>query len=127
MARLSENSLRVRLGALQQASARFAMVPRNHYVTLLLMVPEEAVLQRADGEVVFRTGADNRVERVSVTTGLHRDGLVVVTSGLEPGDLVVMRGQAGLSDGVRVSPRNPDGTPIRTELSAADGPRKAAR
>ena len=42
VARLSENSLRVRLGAMQQASARFAMVPRNHYVTLLLMVPEEA-------------------------------------------------------------------------------------
>jgi hypothetical protein len=42
VARLSENSLRVRLGALQQATARYAMVPRNHYVTLLLMVPEEA-------------------------------------------------------------------------------------
>lgn len=42
MARLSENSLRVRLGAMQQASAQYAMVPRNHYVTLLLMVPEEA-------------------------------------------------------------------------------------
>src|SRR5262249_44903526 len=38
----SENSLRVRLGALQQATAKFAMVPRNHYVTLLLMVPADA-------------------------------------------------------------------------------------
>jgi hypothetical protein len=43
VARLSENSLRVRLGAMQQASAKFAMVPRNHYVTLLLMVPEDAL------------------------------------------------------------------------------------
>ena len=42
VARLSENALRVRLGAMQQASAQFAMVPRNHYVTLLLMVPEDA-------------------------------------------------------------------------------------
>ena len=42
VARLSENSLRVRLGAMQQASAKFAMVPRNHYVTLLVMVPEDA-------------------------------------------------------------------------------------
>jgi hypothetical protein len=27
---------------MQQATAQFAMVPRNHYVTLLLMVPEDA-------------------------------------------------------------------------------------
>jgi hypothetical protein len=42
VARLSENSLRVRLGAMQQASAKYAMVPRNHYVTVLVMVPEDA-------------------------------------------------------------------------------------
>lgn len=40
--RVAENSLRVRLGALQQSSARHAMVPRNHHVTLLVMVPEDA-------------------------------------------------------------------------------------
>ncbi len=40
--RVSENTLRVRIGAMQQASARHAMVPRNHAVTLLLMVPEDA-------------------------------------------------------------------------------------
>lgn len=40
--RVSENTLRVRIGAMQQASARHAMVPRNHAVTLLLMIPEEA-------------------------------------------------------------------------------------
>jgi len=40
--RLSENTLRVRLGAMQEATADYAMVPRNHNVTLLVMVPEEA-------------------------------------------------------------------------------------
>jgi membrane fusion protein (multidrug efflux system) len=92
----------------------------------LLMVPEEAVLQRADGEVVFRAGPDNRVQRVSVTTGFHRDGLVVITSGLAAGDLVVTRGHAGLADGVPVSPRNPDGTLV-TQVSAAEEPGKAVR
>jgi hypothetical protein len=42
VARVAENTLRVRLGALQQATAKYAMVPRNHYITLLLMVPEDA-------------------------------------------------------------------------------------
>ncbi len=42
LARLSENSLRVRLGAMQQGTTQYAMVPRNHYVTLLVMVPDDA-------------------------------------------------------------------------------------
>lgn len=40
--RLAENSLRVRLGAMQEATSDYAMVPRNHNVTLLVMVPEES-------------------------------------------------------------------------------------
>jgi len=40
--RLSENTLRVRLGAMQQGSQRFAMVPRTHKITLLVMVPKGA-------------------------------------------------------------------------------------
>jgi membrane fusion protein (multidrug efflux system) len=86
----------------------------------LLLIPEEAVLQRADGEVVFRTVDGNRVERVAVKTGLHRDRLVEVSSGLGREDVVVVRGQAGLVEGATVSPRNPDGTLVRTEVSAAD-------
>jgi membrane fusion protein (multidrug efflux system) len=78
----------------------------------LLLVPEEAVLQRADGEIVFRASRDNKVERVVVKTGVHKDGLVEIASGLRPEDVVVTRGQAGLTDGLVVSPRNPDGTPI---------------
>jgi membrane fusion protein (multidrug efflux system) len=87
----------------------------------LLMVPEEAVLQRADGEVVFRTRDGTRVERVVVTTGIHSDGLVEIASGLGANDVVVTRGQAGLVDGAVVSARNPDGTLVRTEVSARAG------
>jgi membrane fusion protein (multidrug efflux system) len=86
----------------------------------VMLVPEEAVLQRADGQIVYRTGVDNRVERVAVTTGEHHEGLVEIASGLRPSDAVVTRGQAALVDGSRVSPRHPDGTPVRTELSSAE-------
>ena len=85
----------------------------------VLLVPEETVLQRADGQVVFRTQKGNRVQRVTVTTGIHSDGMVEIVSGLERDDVVVMRGHAGLVDGAVVSPRNPDGTLVRTEVSAA--------
>lgn len=50
--RLSENTLRVRLGAMQQGSQRFAMVPRTHKITLLVMVPQNAP---AALQVVART------------------------------------------------------------------------
>lgn len=40
VARLSENTLRIRIGAVQEATSNYAMVPRNHNITLLLMVPE---------------------------------------------------------------------------------------
>ncbi|MHC4451831.1 MAG: hypothetical protein ACYS0E_17120, partial [Planctomycetota bacterium] len=50
--RLSENTLRVRLGAMQQGSQRFAMVPRTHKITLLVMVPEKA---QAALQVIART------------------------------------------------------------------------
>lgn len=88
----------------------------------LLLVPEEAVLQRSDGEIVFRADRANRVQRVAVKTGVHHGGLVEIASGLAPGDVVVTRGQAGLSDGLVVSPRNSDGTPLSTDISAADKP-----
>jgi hypothetical protein len=77
------------------------------------------VLQRADGEIVFRTAEGNRVKRVVVTTGTHREGLVEVAQGLSAGDVIVTRGQAGLVDGALVSPRNADGTMVRPDVSVA--------
>jgi membrane fusion protein (multidrug efflux system) len=74
------------------------------------MIPEEAVLQRADGAVVFRVVAENRVERRLIELGTHHDGMLEVVKGIVPGDLVVLRGQTGLADGELVSPRNDDGS-----------------
>ncbi len=93
------------------------------------MVVEEAVLQRADGQVVFRATADRRVERVRVETGVHRDGMVEVVAGLDVGETVVSRGQARLVGGERVTPRNPDGTLAPRSLPevAGEGGEDAAR
>ncbi len=80
------------------------------------MIPEEAVLQRGDGAVVFRLADDSRVERVVIQTGAYQEGSVEVTEGLEPGDLIVSRGQSTLSDGDRVMLRQPDGTLIEAPM-----------
>lgn len=52
MARVSPNTLRVRIGAMAESTADYAMVPRNHNVTLLVMVPEKS---DAEVELVART------------------------------------------------------------------------
>jgi membrane fusion protein (multidrug efflux system) len=85
------------------------------------MIPEDAVLQRSDGHVVFRAVADSRVERVIVKTGVHHDGMVEITSGLLPGNLIIARGQAWLTDGQKVALRHPDGTLVTRSLPAVAG------
>jgi membrane fusion protein (multidrug efflux system) len=87
--------------------------------TGVLVIPEEAVLQRADGEVAFRLLDDMRAERVSVEIGAHLDGMVEVTSGLNATDRVVVRGHYALVDGVRVQLRTADGLPA-TDLAVSE-------
>jgi membrane fusion protein (multidrug efflux system) len=63
------------------------------------MIPEDAVMQRADGAIAFRLVGEDRVERRVLRTGAVRDGRVEVIEGLALGDRVVVRGQTGLVDG----------------------------
>jgi membrane fusion protein (multidrug efflux system) len=86
------------------------------------MVPEEAILQRSDGAVVFRVDGDDRASRVLVKTGQHQEGFVEIVLGVEIGDLIVSRGQSRLADGQRIVPRNPDGTLLRRRLPAVGEP-----
>jgi RND family efflux transporter MFP subunit len=76
----------------------------------VLLVPEEAVLRRIDGAVVFRVGDDARVTRLVVETGIMRGGMVEIRSGLAEGERVVSRGHADLIDGSVIVARNPDGS-----------------
>jgi membrane fusion protein, multidrug efflux system len=66
------------------------------------LVPEDAVLQRSDGQVVFRLRGDGRVERRVVRTGSFYPAGLEIVSGVVPGDVVVMRGHTALVDGALV-------------------------
>jgi RND family efflux transporter MFP subunit len=82
------------------------------------MIPEEAVLQRSDGPVVFVIGEEDRVERRVIATGMIEGGRVEVVEGLAPGDQVVIRGHASLIDGAVVSLRNTDGTAAGPDVAS---------
>jgi membrane fusion protein (multidrug efflux system) len=84
----------------------------------VLMVPEEAILQRSDGEVVFRSASGNRVERRVVKTGVIKDGQVEIVEGLAAGDKVVVRGHTALVDGSVVAVRGTDGTALEPDVAS---------
>jgi membrane fusion protein, multidrug efflux system len=74
----------------------------------VVMVPEEALIQRSEGAVLFKIGPEDRVKRVAFTTGVHDAGRVEVRGDVRPGDRVVRRGHGGLADGAQVAVRAPE-------------------
>jgi membrane fusion protein (multidrug efflux system) len=85
--------------------------------TAVPMIPESAILQRADGSVAFRLVDGDRVERVVLTTGVFHEGYVEIVAGAEVGDVVVVRGHARLVDGAAVEVRTPTGEPVVTSTA----------
>jgi len=85
VARVSENSLRVRIGAMQQATANFAMVPRNHNVTMLVMVPEEEppIIQMVTKTTLVDTGTG---EELPGATEEEVHGLLRAVHSVSPWD-----------------------------------------
>jgi membrane fusion protein (multidrug efflux system) len=77
----------------------------------VLMIPEEAVMQRASGPEVFVLALDERAERREVQTGTHRDGRVEVRRGLSAGEWVITQGTLSLVNGMKVEAQLRDGSP----------------
>ena len=84
------------------ARVSLGVAPRSAVV----MVPEEALIQRSDGAVLFKIGSDDRVKRIAVTTGARDSGRVEVRGDVHPGERVVQRGHGGLADGAQVAVRD---------------------
>jgi multidrug efflux system membrane fusion protein len=70
-------------------------------------VPEQTVLEGADGHFVYIIKPDDTVERRAVEVAAVQDGKAVITKGLEPGERVVVDGQYRLDNGARISPARP--------------------
>jgi len=90
------------------------------------MVAEEAVLQRAEGPVVFVLVEGSRVQRRVIQTGRHREGEVEVVAGLSPGDRVATRGHTSLLDGIVVEVQDAGGHPEGAPMAVRDPRREEA-
>jgi membrane fusion protein, multidrug efflux system len=79
-----------------------------------LMVPEESVVLRPAGKVVYVV-KEGRVAQRTVETGLKQEGLQEVLKGLSPGEVIATDGAGFLSDGAAVTLAKP------RAAAAADG------
>ena len=89
----------------------------------VLMVPAEALIQRAGGTSVYRVtdaeGDEGRVERISVEVGSTEGDFVEVRGTLRPGDKIVRRGHGGLANGMAVVVRGLQ----RPQVATGEAPR----
>ena len=67
-----------------------------------LLVPEISVVQVGNSTFVYRLMADGSAERADIKIGARRDGLAEVTSGLKPGERIVVDGTGKLRPGSKV-------------------------
>jgi membrane fusion protein, multidrug efflux system len=67
-----------------------------------IVVPAQAVQNGPNGQFVFVVQPDSTVENVPVTVSSSMGGLNVVQKGLQPGDQVVLDGQANLVSGSKI-------------------------
>lgn len=95
---LADGGHAFRLGTLVTARLDLPEAP-------LLTLPASAILTDGDPARVWRLGPDRRAEAVPVTLGQRLDDRVVITSGLAPGDEVVIRGIRSLTPGQLLGPR----------------------
>lgn len=84
-----------------------------------MMVPEAAVIFEGDQTHLFVV-RDDKAERRAVTLGQRNRGLVEVTDGLQPGELVVQRGTQSLRDGAAVAVVENTEAPEQAEDKASD-------
>lgn len=89
----------------------------------IVLVPTPAILRGPQGTYVFAVGSDNTVKVRNVTIAETVNNTTGVTSGLNPGDVVVTDGQDKLQEGSKVDPKQ---APAGGKGNASNSPSGAA-
>jgi membrane fusion protein, multidrug efflux system len=88
-----------------QAGAPVEVRVTSAYVPDAIVIPAAALFQDAadSSSYVFVAGEDGHAHRTTVSVGIRQRGLMQITSGLRPGELVITSGGYALSDGLKVT------------------------
>ena len=86
-----------------------------------LAVPQEAVMQGANGAFVYRVNAGGIVEMVHVQTGLTTpDGLWILDEGVDTGDRIIISDLLKLRPGMQVKPISDAAAKVPVEQAPAN-------
>lgn len=113
---------------LQKFSSRLSLreLADNEFVTVLLegaqpvevlAIPRSAVLSDQQGEYVYVIAADNKAEQRRIELGQSTSTIASVTSGLSPGEKVIVEGLQRVRPGEVVTPE-PAGALIQSSMNA---------
>jgi len=69
------------------------------------VLPTAAILRGPQGTFVYAVNSDKKAESRPVTVSLTQGNTTIISSGLNPGDVVVTDGQDKLQDGSSIAPR----------------------
>jgi membrane fusion protein, multidrug efflux system len=83
------------------------------------VIPSVAVQRGPQGSFVYVVKADKTVEARPVTVALSQSNQSAISSGLQPGDIVVNDGQDKLQNGAKVEPRSRPGNSSAVQPASA--------
>lgn len=76
-----------------------------HVSSSAIVIPQDAVAQVQDKHFVYVVGKNNKVKYTAVTVDPKDDGKnFIITSGLRPGERIVVNGISSLTDGMEIKP-----------------------
>jgi multidrug efflux system membrane fusion protein len=88
----------------------------------LSLIPLPALQRGPQGTYVYVVGDGNTVKIHNVTVAQTNGGVIGVSAGLQPGDLVVTDGQDKLQDGTKVIPNLAPAAPVSASDASATRP-----
>jgi len=80
------------------------VIIEGEQVPTSVAVPQAAIAQDQTGAYLFVVNDKNVVEQKRIRTGVSRDGMVAITSGLQAGERVIVQGQQRVRPGMTVNP-----------------------
>ncbi|RLA38672.1 MAG: hypothetical protein DRR06_20365 [Gammaproteobacteria bacterium] len=73
-----------------------------------ILVPQRSIIELQGNFSVFVVGSQGEVEQRKVEVGAKIDQLQIITSGLKPGEQVVLEGVQRVKSGMTIKPRLTD-------------------
>lgn len=99
---------------------RLRLVGSGEYEAI--MVPDRAVISDQSNKILYTVDAENTVVAKRVTLGSMNNGLRVISSGLEPGDRVIVNGTQRARPGSKVTPEEIEIDAIAAEIAGKSSP-----